>query len=386
MTPLVSSLFLAGALRGSLELSDRTEARVTGTTNPTTYSAEVMTNPSGLVRFGTRRFEIAAGYAPSLTLRGLGIDPVFDALHRGSLDLSITANRRLVLTASGDVSYGTFRFLSAALPEADFASVDSIDTLPDADTVTYGSIGASIGARYIASRRLRLDALAEYQRSGGVGDASIAIYPQTAGPRAHIAAEFAFTRKDSARSTAEATWVTFSTGEESMLVQLSEAWLHRITRATTSTFGLGAALDSSRRSAGAASRTIIYPVAEAAVAHEVPEKQVELGLALRVEPVIDRLRGEVDPRLLLDASATVQATRRLSIYGRTGAAQSLQVSEPEALTMAYGEAGAGIRIADWFELVNGTRAAYQFRSETEPHRLHWMIFSGATFTAPRIRF
>lgn len=385
MTPLVSSLFLAGALRGSLEIGDRTEARVTGTTNPSTYSAEVMTNPSAFLRLDMRRWEISVRYGPSLTLRGIGIEPALDIIHQGTLAAFIEASRRLRLSIAGDASYGTIRLLSPALPETGFTSVETVDSLPGQDTVDFASLDVSVGGTFIASRRLSLEAVAGYRLSGGVGGTSQDLYPQVGGPRVHVTADIALTRKDRARSAADATWVTFSTGEESMVAQLTETWVHRFTRATASTLGLGAALDFSRPSAGAAA-TAIYPVTQAGLTHELPEKRLVLGLGASVEPVIDRVGGEVESRLLLDASATYQASPRMSVWGRTGAAQSIPWSEPDSLTLAFGEAGFGVRLADWVELVNGTRAAYQFRSETEPRRLQWMIFSGATFTAPAVRF
>ena len=386
MTPLVSTLFLAGALRGSLELSDRTEARFTGTTGPTTYSAEVMTNPAALLRFDTRRWLISARYAPSLTVRGIGLDPALDVLHRGHLEASLEATRRLTVSISGDASYGTLRFLSPALPDAGFASAQPVDALPGLDSVTFASLDAGVGATFAATRRLKLEAFAGYGLSGGVDAASKEVYPQIAGPRALVRADYAITRRDSARSTAEAMGVAFSTGEESVLAQVTEAWLHRFSRVTTSTLGLGAALEVSRPSAGADSRAVLYPVADAALTHNLPAKRLELGLGLRVAPVVDRLQGDIEPRFLLDASALYRPNGRLSVWGRAGAAQSLPWGEPDALTLGYGEAGAGVRLADWVELINGARTAFQRREETEPLRMQWMIFSGAMFTAPRVRF
>jgi hypothetical protein len=180
--------------------------------------------------------------------------------------------------------------------------------------------------------------------------------------------------------------VSFSTGQESVLAQVTEAWLHRFNRVTTSTLGLGAALDVSRNSVGEDSRAVLYPVVDAALTHNLPAKRLELGLNLRVAPVVDRMRGEIEPRALLDASSMYRPSGRLAVWGRAGAAQSLPWSEPDSLTLGYGEAGVGVRLADWVELINGARAAYQFRKEMEPLRLQWMIFSGATFTAPRVRF
>lgn len=384
MTTLLSALFLSSAIGGSLELGDRTEARFTGTTGPTTLSAELMTGPSALLRIGSHRWDISARYAPSLTLRGLGIEPALDILHRGRDEVSIDATRRLNVGVFGDGSYGTARFLSPALPEVDLANAQPIDVLPGLDTIRYASLQTGVEARFAATRRITLDAVAEYGFSGGVNEASEAAYPQIAGPRVKLGADVAITRRDGARTTAEATGVTFSSGEQAALAVLTEAWKHRFTRSTASTLGVGAALDSWRLSAGASSRVTLYPVAEAALEHT--RKRLDLGLGVRVAPAIDRLRGDIEPRLLLDASARWTSSQRFSAWGRAGAAQSIPWGVRDSLTLAYGEAGVGVRLADWVELVNGARAAYQLRAETEPQKLQWMIFSGATFTAPRIRF
>jgi hypothetical protein len=386
VTTLLSALFLAAALRGSLELGDRTEARLTGTTGPTSLSAEVMTNPSAVLRLDTRRWEISARYAPSLTFRGLGLDPTLDLLHRGHLEASIEATRRLRVRFLGDGSYGSVRFLSPALAEADLQSAQPIDALPGAETIRFASLRAGAGVLFAATRRLKLDASAEYGLSGGVDAASQETYPQISGPRAEVGADVAITRRDSARSAAGATWVTFTSGEEAVVALITETWRHRFTRRTTSTLGIGAALDSVRAPGGAGRSIALYPVAEAAIAHRLPPKRLELGLGLRVAPVIDRLRGDVEPRLLLDASTAWKPNRRLSAWGRAGAAQSIPWGERDSLTLAFGEAGVGVRLADWVELINGARAAYQLRAETEPQRAQWMIFTGATFTAPRVRF
>ena len=131
MTTLLSALLLSAVLRGSIELGDRTEVRFTGTTGPATYSAEVMTTPSALLRLDTRRWELSARYAPSLTFRGLGLDPTLDLLHRGHLEASLEATRRLRVRLFGDGTYGSVRFLSPELAEANLASAEAMGSGPN---------------------------------------------------------------------------------------------------------------------------------------------------------------------------------------------------------------------------------------------------------------
>lgn len=406
MTPLASAIVLSAALRGSLDLADRTEVRVTGSTEPGTTSAELMSNPSAILRLDARRWEVSARYGPSLTLRGLGLDPSIDFLHRGHIEATFEATRRLRVSLLGDGSYGAVSFLSPALPEAGFggpgpdAGPDSgpdagpgaapdggpVDTLPRADTIRFASLQFGVGADYAATRRLKLGAFVDYGLSGGVDEPSQVVYPLLAGPRAIFSADYALSRRDTLRSIASGTWVTFSSGSDAGLASVTETWRHRITRRTTSTLGIGAAFDISRASAGASSQAALYPVAEAGVAHALPLRRLNLGLSVAVSPALDRILGDVDPRLTSEAYSAWKPSLRVSIWGRAGVTQSLRLGEEDALTLAVGDAGVGVRLADWIELVNGARLAYQRREDTEPGRLQWMIFTGAALTAPRLRF
>lgn len=388
MTALLAPLLAAAALRGSLDPTLVSEARVVGSGDAAATSVEMELNPGVLARIAGRRVEVSFGYSPRLTLRGLGVEPAFDVLHAAHIDASLRASRRLRITLFGGASIGTQTFSSVRLGESEGESAVAppIQSLPSEAALPFLSFRAGAATTYVLTRRATLDALVDYGESGGLTTAARATIPLQMGPRAEVGAAIALSSKDRLRSLAEGSWITFSDGREVALSSLREAWTHRFTRRTESTLAAGLGFGLTRGSADESWPLALYPIAEASLLHRVPPKRLDVGLAVRLSPVVDWLTGELDARVAEDATLTLRLSPRASLWGRAGAAQSIPVGANGSLAIVLGEAGVRARLVESVELTGGTRGALQTQTETGSRQTQWTVFVGATITAPSVRF
>jgi hypothetical protein len=385
MSLVPSLLLVAAAVTGTVEVGDRSEIRVRDSNEPVGRVVDLETAPAATLRLHARTWEFILGYSPRLTLRQVDAAPQVDSLHHGTIAVAWRWPR-LTLRLLGDLMWGTQSFTSLVLDTSPSSGPPPVDRLPLPSAIDYVSSRAGATARIAATRRWTLSSLIELTLGGGRDAASRVVMPLQSGPHGALSAEGALTRKDRLVSTLDASRAVFSSGPEDTVVEVTEAWRHTLSRRTASTLGGGAAGVASRAGGGDPLRLRAYPVAEAGLAHRIPESRVDALFSLRLAPVVDRLSGLVDERLQGAAALTWSLVPGTAIRGQLGAAQSIPWTSDGAFTVVLGEAAVTTRAGQWVRLELGTRGAWQWQRGAGTAPPQWVTFAGATVALPPLRF
>ncbi len=186
----------------------------------------------------------------------------------------------------------------------------------------------------------------EYTLSGGTDARSRLSIPFQTGLHGAIGAEYALSRRDQLTSSADAFRSYFSSGWEDTLVQGTVAWRRAWGRTLVSTVTGGVGFSSSRDSVTGESRREAHPVAAVSAAYTPRASAIDVGLSVRLSPVIDRLSGQVDERLESVASVAWRPSRALSVEGQLGAARSVLWDRRDAVALVYQGLLVSLRVND----------------------------------------
>lgn len=376
---LLAALILAAA--GTLEVSERTELRIRDGSDRETAGVELEAAPTAVFGLRTRTDELSLTYAPRFVVRDVDLRPVFEALHGLSLAAS-TRDRRTVLSAFADASYGTTTTTALALATPTDTEAAAAQSIPDGGTIAYAASRVGLGVTHAASRRLALRGSVEEQVSGGANDVGRALIPQQTGPRLTLGADLALTRSDRASTAFEGSYAAFSTEAEAAVAQLEETYRRTWSRRTATSLGVGLAGSWSRPSEGGPEARGLYPTARAALTWRAPSELLEANLSLAVSPVIDRLEGSVDERLYGTLAAAWRLTSSAGVRAQVAAAQSLPWTDPESVSLGAGEAAFWLRWSPRARTELGTQGALQSGQD----RLSWVLFVATTFTMQPAHF
>lgn len=382
---LGTAFLLAGAITGALDLSDRSELRLRDSGDAAGRVVDFETAPVATLGLHSRSFRVSLAYLPRFTLRQLDAVPSPEAFHRGALSVSLR-RRRVELVVDGDVSRGTT--ITTAL--FGVRSLDpahlSVQRLPITPTVDYLSSRAGVTATFAVTRRWAIRALAEHALSGGADAASREVIPFQYGPRGALRATCSLSRHDSLTSTLDLSRTVFDTGPDNVVGEASEAFRHVFDRRSEMTLGAGVSVVAARASAGDPWITRPYALAEGTLRVSAPAARLDTTLSLRLAPVVDRLSGIVDERLQGTAAIAWSFTPSLALRTQFGAAQSVQRSQAGAVTVLIGEAAFSARATRAVRVELGTRIAAQASRGVDALPAQWMMFTGATFVLPSLRF
>lgn len=386
---------LAGAgyhadLTGTLTLSDRSEVRVRTFEGETQPGVDAVTTPGIRLDLVGRRVSYSLGYSIGLTLQDLelGVEPqVFQTL---SSRMSWLATRELRLSLSEDGTYGTYNY-SALVPAPTTvsgppATPATIQLLPGAETILYGSSRSTATAQLRATRALTLTLSPSYFVGGGLNEASRAVIPLETAPRLELAAGYTVDRRNSLFTTLAVTDSAFTAAAcgptagavatnapvatctpHNDLVEVSESWRIRLSRVDDVSLAIGATGTDSRGEA-TGDGTHVFPTASATWLHAVRDSASSGGTVsadVRVMPVIDVRYGTVDQRAQARLAWTWK-TRRVTFSTDLGFTESLPPSEPEAATFV----GGGVELlysldrSRRFDLGGGDRGAWQSQAPT----------------------
>lgn len=381
---LAAPLALLAVLSGAVELSDRSELRVRDSNEAVGRAIDLETAPALALRLRARTWELALGYTPRFTLRQLDHPPLPEVYHRGAIDLG-WRYRRVVAAIHGDASYGTTSFTSLSITPQGAGSGEVVQ-LPPGTSIGYTASRAAFTMRYVATRRLSLGGRFEYAASGGADAIARAVVPYQEGPTGALDAEVALTRTDRLTTSLSLTRAQFTPGPDDASLEALVTWRHLASRRTSVTLSAGATGVYQRLSIGAAPSRSVYAVAEADFDYRRPPARLEARLSLRLAPVVSWLSGIVDERAQATASATYRPLPRMSVRGQLGVAQSVPIAEDGALTVALAEAAIAAKASPAVEIELGTRGAWQKTRGAAASPLQWVVFAGATFTAPTLRF
>jgi hypothetical protein len=378
------ALLLAAAITGTLDLGDRSEMRARDSNEPIGPTIDIETTPAIAIRLRARSLTLDLGYGPRLTLRQLDHGPLPEVLHHGLFALGIRL-RHGELALRSDASYGTQSFTSLATTTPTSTGTPPITQLPPATAIDYVAARNSLILRYAPDPRWSFTARVEHALAGGVDAAARATMPFQQGPLASIEAEIAATRLDRVLTSFSFTRSTFTPGPDDTLFDAQVGWRHRLDRRTEATLAAGAAGLVWRKD-GVAATTRGFPIAEVGLSQRFPPQRIETRYALRLAPIVSWLNGAVDERAQADASFVWTARQGMTVRAQLGVAQSVPLSEDAALTLVMGEAAFAVPATRFVRFEVGTRAAWQYQRGSAVPPPQWVMFVGATFAAPTLRF
>jgi hypothetical protein len=382
---LGAALLVAAAISGSLDVSDRSELRLRDSGELAGQVVDLETAPTATLSLRSRTFRFAIAYLPRFTLRQADYLPAPEIFHRGALSATLRGPRH-ELALDADLAYGTTSFTSLVPIESADPAHPQVDRLPQLSTIDYVSSRAGVTATFTPTHRWTFRLQAEHALSGGADSASRARVPFQSGPHAAFSASHALSRRDSVISAIDASRVLFSSGPDNVLAEAVERWRHAFSRGGALTLGGGASLVVARTTAEGAWSARPYALGEVAISYRAPAPLVETMLAARIAPVVDRLSGLVDERLQGSALLSWTASPGLVLRTQFGAAQSVQWGRAGAVRIVVGEAAFAVRAGRTAQVELGTRVAVQEGYEVGASPAQWMIFTGASFSLPKLRF
>lgn len=382
---LGAALLVAAAISGTLDVSDRSELRLRDSGELAGQVVDLETSPAATLSLRSRAFRFSIAYLPRFTLRQVDYRPEPEVFQRGALSAALHGPR-YELALDADLAYGATSFTSLVPIEGADPAHPQVDRLPQLSTIDYLSSRAGVTATFAPARRWTFRVQAEHALSGGADAASRALVPSQSGPHAAFSAAHALSRRDSLISAIDASRVLFSSGQDNVLGEAVERWRHAFSRRSAMTLGGGASLVVARTADGGAWSSRPYALGEAAIQYRDPAPLVELVLSARLAPVVDRLSGLVDERLQGNALLSWTASSSLVLRTQFGAAQSVQWGQPGAVRIAVGEAAFSVRAGRAAQVDLGTRVALQDAYGVGASPAQWMIFTGASFSLPRLRF
>jgi hypothetical protein len=368
-------------LRGTAEISDRSEIRVYGSNEPIGPVVDVAMTPGVNVRIRSRQGELTASYS----LRLAWTASQRSALHRALLSAA-WHDRLASISLYEHASYGR-EFMAGFAPDPTLTSgPPRLDALPAAGIIDYASSRTGILTTLRAPRRWVLSLLCEYALSGGADREARAVIPFQTGLRGEIGALYALSRRDRLASTIGASRALFSSGPDDIILYATESWRRSLGRNTDATLSGGAGFGRSRAGAAGSMVSSAYPIVEAGLAHRIPRRRIDALLSFRLSPVVDRSSGHVDERLEATAAASWNATRALAIQGQLGALQAIPWTKPGASAFVLDGLAVSYRVSQFLQCDGGARILWASTRGVGASPPRWDAFVGATLTAPPIPF
>ena len=388
---MLPALLLAADLAGTFAVSDRTELRMRAPgTPPETASVDAETALDAEVTLASKRWAASRAYTPRFTLWDLG-DPAFSPteLQAGRAHLEWKA-KHARLWVDETASYGSAGFASSSLApgmsltppmEGKLPQVEGIPTAPYIDYMSSNTTLAS----HVDLRRWTLDMSVGYQLAGGASAAARALLPLQSGPFAEVTADYAAGRREHVVTKLTGSELTFSSGPESILVELDEGWRHLWTRLVETRLSVGVAEARQSASPGAAAGFATYPVVEATFARHGVADSLDVAAEGRLGPVVNRLDGLVEQRVQGTLTAT-HRHRRLTTRLFASAAQTVPGDEQNATSLFASELDVAYDANQFVSFDTGGRLIWQRIVGTGVPFLQGTLFAGVTLRAPRVRW
>jgi len=384
VSPGAAALVLAAAVGGTVEISDRVEARVRDTYDVSGVVIDTETAPKVKLTLRRRPCELLVDYSPRFTLRQVDVAPEPDILQQGRVAAS-WHDRRSSVSVYQSGGYGRQSTAAIASDSSATPGATQIDSLPEAEVIEYVSSQTGLTGTFAASRRWDINVLLEYTLNGGAGARSQEVIPFEAALRGGVGTEYKASRRDWIGPTVEASRAVFSSGWDDSLILARGSWRHAVRRNTTMVLAGGTGWFASRN-ATEPSDSSLAPIVEAGISHVADAGLVDLELFARLSPVIDRVSGRVDERLESTASVTWNATRALGMQANLGVAQSVAWSGADAITLVYDTATVLYRVSRTLRLHTGVWSGWMTTRGSDGPPLQWTVSLGATFTTSVIPF
>jgi hypothetical protein len=383
VSPSISAFLLLTALRGTLEISNRT---LTGVRDEAALGPALYGETSPAVKLGlsARRWELTADYTPRFMWSPFGESSQSYIVQQARL-AGRWQERRASITLSQDSGYGRQSLLSLASDQASTPGTTSLGALPAAQILDYAWSRTGLVYTLAPSRRWALSLAGDSALSGGTGASSRAALPFQTGLHGGIGAELAASRRDHLAMTLDLSRVLLSTGWLDVVLQGKTSWRRALGRNTVSTLAGGVGWASSQATSSAPAHAAAYPIAEASIAYRHNATSTGALLLVKVSPVVDRLTGVVDERLESMAAVTWSPTRAITVQGQLGVARSIPWNTPDALSAGSGGVSIAYRLNDVVQLDGGARTAWTTAASAVA-RPQWSAFAGITLRMPTLRF
>ncbi len=380
---MLTALLMQTGMAAVLAVSDRTEVRLRSPGSvPDSTAVDVETAPALVLGVGSRSLRYALAYLPRVTQWDLGTSrSQLVLLHEGSLGAR-WIERRVQLSIDERFSYGGVNFATIA-PTGQAGAQPRIDAVPGSQVIRHASSTTTLGSRL--TFRLWSAALSVgYQLGGGATPGARAVMPFQSGPFGEVSATRAVRRTDDLVTTASASESSFSSGPESLLLEVTEGWRHAWSRSTRTSLAVGVSEARSRASATDSHGSVTYPVAEGDFTRRLPTDRgrFDLQIGVRLGPVVNRLLGLVDQRV----QGTVVVSRtfaRLETHAFLRGGQSVAMDGVAAIRIVSGELGASFRVTPVVALDAGLRSLWQRQDRIELKQSS--VFVGVTLRAPDLK-
>jgi hypothetical protein len=399
---LGSALGLPAAVRGSLDLADRTEVRVRDSGLATDPALDAINQPGFQLGLETHRSRWDFGYSARYTLLNMRLEVKPTILSEAYVRASWLASRRTRLTLTQDGSWGQQSFVALAVvpaapsegaqgagaPAAGAATVPRIDTVPRVASFGYVFWRPSLMSTTALSHRWVLDTTVQYTVDGGSDAQARNMLPLRWGPSFEAQASYLLSRRGRLLSTATASRTVFSSGPETILVAAAEGIRRTITRRTEAQLEVGAAAVWFKPESNMRNQVTPFPTAAFIINHRhALERDAVLGIDVTggVGPLVQRLTGHVAQRL--QATAAVSFTEnRLLMRIEAGVAETLPRDDPQSFRIVYGSANLGYGFGKFVLVDTGVRYTWQEQlafGQLPPQRL---VYVGLTLREPTLRF
>lgn len=383
MSPSITAFLVLTALRGTLELSNRTLTGVRDEVaiGPVPYAE---TSPAVKLGLSARRWEFTADYTPRFLWSPFGATTQSSIVQQARL-AGRWQERRASITLSQDSGYGRQSLLSLASDQAPTPGTTSLGALPAATIIDYAWSRTGLVSTLAPSRRWALSFAGDASLSGSSDSSSHAALPFQTGLHGGIGAEFAGSRRDHFAMTLDLSRVLFSNGWLDHVLQGKTSWRRALGRNTVATLAGGVGWVSSQATSSAPAHAAAYLIAEASIAYRHNPTSTSALFVVKVSPVVDRLTGGVDERLESMAAFTWNPTRALTVQGQFGVARSIPWNTPNALAAGSGGVSIAYRLNDVVQLDGGARTAWTTAASAVA-RPQWSAFAGITLRMPTLRF
>jgi hypothetical protein len=420
MSPLLAPVF---AQLVALQLGDRTEGRYAGYYGDERFEAS--TAPTVALNVDARRAAFNLSYSPSFTLSPLERQPrQLFVLHYGSVSASYRFHRTTLQLGStlaiGSVNPlllaikgGPLVVAGGAVPGAPNANGGTrapgtpatpgtsvvpgtvgssgtttspaaiiITDAPDRKVRFYNSL-TTLNLTHKLDKRTKVGALAGTNWSDGLDVRSRRIFQ-----RLHawfVGGSVAYTYKQSKRdafvSDASLIKTWSSNDNEAATLNATETWTHDFGLRTRASAGVGFNLTRFTYTGGLAGFSL-FPTALVSLAHVAPAGRGAFAFSGSAysSPVLDPLRGAIDPRVGVLGSA---GYTRKKFFVLTTGASTVSVGAPEsrayALNASQAEGRVGYHFGELTLVDAGARVVRQSYGGQAALPLSWATFVGVTF-------
>jgi len=388
---------LAADLRGTLLLSDSSQASLRPALVRGGAALDLETTPAATVRLDWAKSNVAVGYGPRFMIRDFFEDRESLLLH-GAYASYGQSGPRYHLTLTEAVSYGTQSMITLAFlapPQVTGApnAAPPVNQLGPVETVKVASEATAATLEYAWSHRWASTFTASYGFSGGADPVERTKLPRIRTANAGATLDYALGKHDGLGTGVGVSRSLVSTGSNTWTAIVEETWRHKLNKELTSAVSAGFGWFSAQDPQG--TRTSgLFPVASveldgAWIILRRRSYAVTLQAGSSITPVVNMYTGTLQQRAQVNSTLGIQG-KKSSLSFTLSAARALPLSEADLDSVSL--IGAGILAthnpAKFMQISAGYRNAWQVASggQGNTYPQLWTAFVGLTLYAPPVRF